>query len=298
MLHGQEKLGRDSADSSRQTDLRVRRIILIEGTANLFVLVAKLAVGLTTGSLAVLGDAIHSLTDVINNAIAWFIVRLSGQPADREHPYGHRKFETLAVFGLATLLTVLALELALQAIKREAAEVSADAWTLGIMLGVLAVNVVIASWQRYWASQLRSDILLADANHTFADVLTTVVVIAGWQLSTRGYPWLDTACALGVAVLVMYLAYGLFRRALPILVDQFAIEPEALRKLVEGVGGVRSVDRIRSRWLGHDPAIDMTISVDPKLPTIKSHEIADTIEKVLWERFQVQDVTIHIEPRG
>ncbi len=283
---------------STKRDRKVQRIILVEGAANLLVLIGKLIVGISTGSLAVLGDAVHSLTDVTNNLIAWGVIKLSSQPADREHPYGHRKFETLAVFGLATLLAVLALELALHAIRRDKPEVGEDAWALGVMLGVLAVNVVIASWQRHWARRLRSDILLADANHTFADVLTTVIVIVGWQLSARGYPWLDTVCALAVAVLVMYLAYGLFKRALPALVDQFAIQPETLVRIVKSVAGVLKVSRIRSRWVGSYPAIDMVISVDPNLSTIEAHEIADTIEKLLEERFQARDISIHIEPHG
>jgi len=283
---------------SVQRDRQVQRIILVEGAANVLVLIAKLVVGISTGSLAVLGDAVHSLTDITNNAVAWVVVRLSGQPADREHPYGHRKFETLAVFGLATLLTVLALELALHAIRREQVEVSEDVWALGIMLGVLAVNTIIASWQRYWARRLRSDILLADANHTFADVLTTIVVIGGWQLSARGYPWLDTVCALGVAAIVLYLAYGLFKRALPTLVDQFAVEPETLLGAVKGVAGVREVRRMRSRWVGTNPSIDMVISVDPNISTTEAHAIADLIERQLEEHFQARDISIHVEPDG
>lgn len=285
-------------NDSTKRDRQVQRIILVEGAANFIVLISKLIVGISTGSLAVLGDAVHSLTDVTNNIVAWAVIKLSSQPADREHPYGHRKFETLAVFGLATLLAVLALELALHAVRRDKPEVGENAWALGVMLGVLAVNVVIASWQRYWARRLRSDILLADANHTFADVLTTVVVIIGWQLSTKGYPWLDTVCALAVAVLVMYLAYGLFKRALPALVDQFAVEPETLARIVKGVTGVRKVNRVRSRWVGSHPAIDMIISVEPNLSTTEAHEIADIIEKLLEERFQARDISIHIEPHS
>lgn len=285
------------SDSAKR-DRQVQRVILVEGATNFIVLIGKLVVGISTGSLAVLGDAVHSLTDLTNNLVAWFVIRLSSQPADREHPYGHRKFETLAVFGLATLLAVLALELALQAIRRTQPEIGRDGWTLGIMLAVLAVNTVIASWQRYWARRLQSDILLADANHTFADVLTTVVVIGGWQLSARGYPWLDTACALAVAMLVMYLAYGLFKRALPALVDQYAVEPERLARAVKEVAGVRSVSRIRSRWLGAHPAIDMVISVAPNLSTTEAHEIADKIERLLEERFQTRDISIHIEPQS
>jgi len=280
-----------------ERDRQVQRIIIIEGAANLLVLIGKLTVGISTGSLAVLGDAVHSLTDLINNVIAWAVIKMSSQPADREHPYGHRKFETLAVFGLATLLAVLAVELALHAIRRGEAKVGEDMWALGVMVGVLAVNVSIASWQRYWARRLQSDILLADANHTFADVLTTVVVIGGWQLSTRGHPWLDTICALAVAVLVLYLAFGLFKRALPALLDQVAVEPERVVRTVEGIEGVREVSRVRSRWLGSHPAIDMVISVDPSLPTMEAHKIADRIEKLLKERFQARDISIHIEPQ-
>jgi len=285
-------------DVITKRDRQVQRIILIEGAANILVLVGKLVVGISTGSLAVLGDAIHSVTDIANNVVAWFVIRLSSRPADREHPYGHRKFETLAVFGLATLLAVLAFELALHAIRRDEAEIREDAWAMAVMLGVLTVNVGIASWQRNWAKRLQSDILLADANHTFADVLTTVVVIGGWQLAVRGYPWLDTVTALAVAALVLYLAYGLFKRALPALVDQFAVEPEILVRMIKKVAGVRSVNSIRSRWIGSHPAIDMVISVDPNLSTNEAHAIADAIEKLLQDRFQARDISIHVEPHS
>jgi cation diffusion facilitator family transporter len=271
-------------------------MILLEGAANLAVLLVKVTVGLSTGSLAVLGDAIHSLTDVVNNGVAWVVLRLSTRPADREHPYGHRKFETLAVFGLATLLVVLAFELALHALRREPEPVLRDALTLGLMLGVLAVNITVATWQRYWAKRLESDILLADANHTFADVLTTIVVIGGWQLSAMGYAWLDTACALGVSGLVLYLAYGLFKRAFPVLVDEYAVAPEKLKAAALSVPGVRAVRRVRSRAVGKTRMVDMVLTVDAALSTAAAHDIADRVERLLEERHQVSDTSIHIEP--
>ena len=97
-------MGHDKLDPER--DRQVRRVIVIEGLANVAVLALKLVVGVSTGSLAVLGDALHSLSDVANNAVAWFVVRISSQPPDRDHPYGHRKFETLAVFVLIAASTV------------------------------------------------------------------------------------------------------------------------------------------------------------------------------------------------
>jgi len=260
------------------------------------VLVAKAIVGFSTGSLAVLGDAIHSLTDVMNNVVAWIVMRLSSAPADREHPYGHRKFETLAVFGLAAILVALAFELALQAIRREPTEIVSGSWEIALMLAVLGVNIGLASWERFWARRLDSQILLADASHTFADVLTTVVVIGGWQLSAMGYLWLDRICAMGVAGLVFYLAFNLFRTAIPVLVDESAIDPDILVDAARDIEGVKDVVRVRSRWMGSEPAVDMIVTVDPHLTTLAAHAIADSVEEVLERRFDIQDVSIHIEP--
>lgn len=277
-------------------DSRVERVILVEGVANAAVLSMKLVVASATGSLAVLGDALHSLTDVANNAIAWAVMRISSRPSDREHPYGHRKFETLAVFVLATLLVVLAFELAVHALQRDPEPVLTGGWPLALMLVTLCVNVLLAWWERRWAVRLDSDILRADAHHTFADVLTTTVVIVGWQLSASGYPWLDSACAVMVAALVLYLAFTLFRRAVPILVDGVAIEPERLASAIAAVDGVKRVYNLRSRWIGAVASADMTIAVDETLSTQDSHRIADDVERVLQEKFKAVDVHIHVEP--
>ena len=279
-----------------QRDRQVRRVIVIEGLANVAVLSLKLVVGVATGSFAVLGDAIHSLGDVANNAVAWFVVRVSARPPDRDHPYGHRKFETLAVFVLATLLTVLGIELALGAMRREAQPTAGDTWALPLMLVVLLVNVSLALWEGAWARRLKSDILGADARHTLADVLTTVVVIVGWQVSARGYPWIDTLCALAVAIFVLGLAFGLFRRAIPVLVDRIAVDPEAVAAAVKAVPGVRRVKDVRSRSTGSSAAIDMVVTVDANASTGDAHAIADAIEDQLNARFSIEDVTIHVEP--
>jgi cation diffusion facilitator family transporter len=281
---------------SIQRDKRVRRVILIEGSANLLVLILKTIVGLSTGSMAILADAIHSLTDLTNNVIAWFVIHFSSLPADREHPYGHRKFETLAVFVLASILVVLAFELVLNAIRREETEVATSGIELTIMLGVLVINILITIWQHRWAKRLDSDILRADATHTFADVLITSVVIGGWQLSAMGYAWVDRLCAIGVALLVFYLAYNLFRRAVPVLIDQYAIDPQDLSNIIRNVNGVKDVYRIRSRWIGKTCAIELVISVDPALSTEESHDIADKIESIIEKRFDTSDISIHVEP--
>ena len=277
-------------------DQQVRRVILIEGLANLLVLIAKTIVGLSTGSMGILADAIHSLTDLTNNIIAWIVIHFSSLPADREHPYGHRKLETLAVFILASILVVLAFELAFNAINKDYTEVVSSDLELLIMLCVLMVNIAVTTWEHIRAKQLDSDILHADATHTFADVLITSTVIAGWQLSAIGYAWVDRLCALGVAFLIFYLAYNLFRRAVPVLIDEYAIDPVELSNIIKSVSGVKKAYKIRSRWIGTTRAIDLVISVDSTLSTEESHAIADTIESLIEKHFGATDISIHVEP--
>jgi cation diffusion facilitator family transporter len=282
--------------STPERDRQVRRVLYLEGASDLAVLLAKIVVGLSTSSLTILGDAVHSLTDLSNNVVALVIMRLACAPPDREHPYGHRKFETLAVFVLATLLTVFAFELALRAVERGERTVVRHSWGLAVMLGVLAVNIGMALWEGYRARQLDSDILRADARHTLSDVLVTILVILGWQLAALGYLWLDTAFALGVAAIILWLAYGLFKRAVPVLVDRIAAEPELLAEAVHAVPGVRTVNRIRSRWVGSVPAVDVVVTVAAGLSTIEAHTIADAVETVLHRRFAIEDITVHVEP--
>ena len=279
-----------------ERDQKIQQLIVIEGSANVLVLIAKMFVGLSTGSLAIIADAIHSLTDVANNIVAWIVIRLSAMPADREHPYGHRKFETIAVFALATLLAVLAIEIAKSAFSTESTDIVSGKLELTVMVIVLIINVCVAAWQRYWARKLKSSILMADAAHTFADVLTTIIVILGWQLSSYGFVIIDRLCALGVAGLVFYLAYRLFKTAFPVLVDEYAIDPEDIRESVLKIDGVKEVGRIRSRWVGSDIALDIVVSVDAELTTEASHHIADKIESMIEDEFSVADALIHIEP--
>ncbi len=279
-----------------EKDRKVQFIIVVEGLYNILVLVLKLVVSLATNSLAIMADAIHSLTDVLNNVVIWLVMRVAGKPADKDHPYGHRKFETMAVFGLASLLVVLAVQLVLSAFSGEPREITSEPWGLVLMVLVLGLNFSVSMWERYWAKKLDSNILLADSQHTLVDAITTITVIIGWQLSAMGYVWLDQLCAVGVAGLVLYFAFGLYQKVVPILVDGFAIDPDTLHRAVRGVAGVREVRQVRSRWIGDVKAVDLIIAVDNDLSITASHDIAHAVEDMLVDRFQVADASIHVEP--
>lgn len=275
----------------------IRRVLIIEGTGNLLVALAKFVVGLMTGSLALVSDALHSTTDLANNVLAWFAMRVAEAPPDADHPYGHAKFETLSIFVLGTLMSVLAVEVLLGVVRRgEPGEIGSSALALGTVLITLGVQTALALWQWRQATRFDSEILRADAMHTFSDTATTAVTILGWQLAAHGFAWLDSALALVVAGLVLVMAYRLFRRAVPILVDGAAVHPDELRAAVLDVPGVREVGRARSRWDGTRRVADVTVRVDPRLDAVAAHAVADAVERRLERHFEIADAVVHVEP--
>jgi cation diffusion facilitator family transporter len=281
-----------------QRSRAIRRVLVIEGAGNLLTSLAKLSAGLMTGSYALVSEALHSTTDLANNVLAWFAMRIAEQPPDEDHPYGHAKFETLSIFVLGTLLSVLAVEILLGVVWRGGPEeINTSPLALGVMLGALVLQVALVAWQMRAAKRLDSDILRADAAHTISDSATTVATIVGWQLAARGFAWLDSVIAVAVAGFVLVLAYRLFRRAVPILVDGAAVLPEELRAAALEVPGVEEVGRARSRWEGRRRVADITVRVDPRLDAVRSHAVADAVEKQLEGELGIADAVVHVEPK-
>jgi cation diffusion facilitator family transporter len=276
--------------------MHVRKVLLIEGSVNALITVSKMTVGLMTGSAAVIADAVHSLTDLANNLFAWLAVKIAESPADSSHPYGHQKFEQLAVFALASLLTIVAFEVIVNAVERFGQPVEQSMLGLVILISSLLINIGLTLWEGHWAKRLDSEILHADATHTLSDVLTSAVVIIGWQLAARGYYWIDTVFALIVSGIIFYLAFKLFQRAIPVLVDQSRYPPEELKAAVNDIPAVITVGNIRSRDTGKGQVADVTVTVSASLSTLESHQIADKVESVLADKFDIQDVVVHIEP--
>lgn len=276
--------------------MQVRTVIITEGLADLVMMMTKLAVGISTNSAAIIGDALHSLTDMSNNIIALIALRISEKPSDADHHYGHRKYEQLAVFALAVMLAVVAVELVINAFSHYGQTVSHSNLGLVIMILTLAINVGLTVWQHYWAKRLDSDLLHADAKHTLSDVMTTLAVIAGWQLAARGYAFFDTVVALLVAAIIFYMAIRLFLGAIPILVDHSLYNPDDMQQVVLAVDQVKAVQQVRARTVREGGSADVVVSVDANLSTAKAHKVTEAIERALHEQFGLDDVVVHVEP--
>lgn len=276
--------------------MNVKKVLVIEGCVNLLIMLLKLLVGIATNSTAILADAFHSLTDMANNIIAWFAVKKSEQSADDDHQYGHQKFVPLAVFFLATLLCVVALEVIIEALRRFGQPVQQSEIGIAILVSVLIVNIVLSVWQSYWAKTLNSNLLRADASHTFSDVLTSIAVIVGWQLAVLGWYWLDTVFAIIIAVIIFVLAYKLFVQSIPILVDKSVLDQALIAKRIAQLAQVKRVKMVRTRNDGEQYFADLTITVNASLGLPDSHNLADQIESLLQDEFEISDTVVHIEP--
>jgi len=277
----------------------VRRVLVGLFFANLAVVIAKLLVGLAARSLAVLGDALHSSVDAVNNVLALIVVRVAARAPDEEHPYGHGKFETLGALALVGFLSITCFELARGAIEHLAGAHAPPAVSdlqLIILVAGLGVNGTVAWYERRRGEALRSELLVADAAHTRSDVYISVGVIAGLLLARRGLWWADPAIALVIALLIVRVAYQITQRSVPILVDERAVPKDAIRNAAEGVSGVQRAYDIRSRGGSQVRYAEVTIAVDSNANVASAHAIADAVEQRLKRDLELNEVTVHIEP--
>ena len=277
----------------------VRRVLLGLLAANLVVVGAKLAVGIASQSLAVFGGALDSSVDALNNVLALIVVRVAAKAPDEDHPYGHGKFETLGALAIVGFLSITCFELirgAVNELLQGAHPVGVTDSQLAVLVLTLGVNVVIAWYENRRGRELRSELLIADAAHTRADVLITVGVLAGVLFARQGWWWIDPVVAIAVALVIVQVAYRILVRTVPVLVDQRALPTGEIRQTAETVPGVKSAYGIRSRGPSDLRYAEVTIAVDPKADVAAAHAIADQVEERLKQDLQLHEVTVHVEP--
>ena len=293
--------GVSSLKARGDTRVAVQRVLLVALAVNVSVSLLKLVLGLLTGSLAVLADAMHSATDGLSSLMGLITNNLSDPNPDRDHPYGHDKYEALGALAIAGFILVTALEILRTAIERIAGglrPLRLDGQDLLLLLIVLGCNLLLAGYERSEGKRLGSPLLLADAKHTTSDIWTTVVVLVGLAGAVwLDQSWLDVALAIPLCLLLGRACWQVLRSNLPWLVDQIAIAPEAIHEVAMGVPGVLNVHDIASRGvLGQRVFIELHMVVDANdLPT--AHRITELVEEHLEQRFGPVRCTIHLEPR-
>ncbi|AFZ44210.1 cation diffusion facilitator family transporter [Halothece sp. PCC 7418] len=294
--------------TTTETDNRpqVRRVLILTLILNLFVMGLKLVVGFFTGSLSIKADALHSFTDSANNVLGLVSNQFASPQPDREHPYGHQKYEALGALGIAAFLGITCFEIIQRIVQRlweGAAVIQLSSWELWLLIIVLGVNIFVAFYERHLGHKLDSPILIADSYHTMGDIWITLVVILGlvgmWQAQIWEIPqlrWLDVILALPVALLVLKSGWKVLRENLPWLVDEIAIPPEVIYRIALQVPGVLNCHEIASRGVvGRQVFIEMHMVVDSD-DVETAHDITEAVEQRLEEYFSPARILIHIEP--
>lgn len=287
-----------TGDSNRVRS--VKRVLVGVLGLNVLVALAKLGYGLLTGSVAMTADGFHSMFDGTSNVVGLVGMSLASRPADDDHPYGHGKYETFASLAIAMMLVFAAWRVGSSAIERlisPGAPARVDALSFVIMLGTLAVNVGVTTYERRAGKRLGSEILVADASHTASDVMVSIGVIVGLAAVKLGFPQADPIIALMVAGFILVAGWRVLRSAQATLSDSRRIAPAVIREVAISVPGVLGCHHVRTRGPASEVYVDLHIQVDPGVPVAAGHATAELVEKTICDRFaEVRDVIVHLEP--
>ena len=281
----------------------IRRVSAVGIGGNILLSAFKLFAGIAGRSGAMVSDAVHSLSDVFATVIALIGTRMAQKGADREHPYGHERFESAAslLLGGILLLTGLGIGKAgLTLLLRG----GAGAGTPGVIALAAAIVSIVSKEAMFWytrrcARRLNSAAFLADAWHHRSDALSSVGSLLGIAGAMLGYPLLDPLASVVICLFILKVAADILKDALSKLLDT-ACGEEQERQLVDYITaqeGVAALDTFRSRMFGSRVYLDVELQVDGDLPLREAHAVAQRIHDQVERAFpEVKHIMIHLNP--
>ena len=288
-------------DKQQFASKQLRLVTYLSIVANVFLISGKFIVGLMAGSLSLLADAIHSVSDMFTDIAVLLGLYFGSKEPDLEHPYGHGKLETLAAIVIALGL----LGVGLGMIYYAALDIAKDNVThprnlvLAAAVSAIAVKEVVYRVTKAVAMKYHCPAALANAWHDRADALSSVAVVAGVVAQKFGFSHGDQVAAIGIGVMVMIVATKLIRDCLGELIEKAVDEAtlKQIKDIIKANGQIRQYHRLRTRTIGRQVSLDVHILVDPHLHIAAAHKIADSLEKNLNEQIpRPVNITIHVEP--
>lgn len=291
----------DSALSGDRTRV-IKRVTIVGAVANALLSVLKIIFGIIGNSQSLLADGVHSLSDLLSDAMVYFAAHHSQQEPDEQHPYGHGRFETAATLGLALLLILVALGLIWDAVQRLFAPETLLIPGV-IALYVAGLSVLVKEWLYHYtrraAVRIRSDMMKANAWHHRSDAISSIVVLVGVAGTMAGLQYLDAIAAVVVGVMIARIGWDLGWGSVKELVDTGldADRIAAIRDTILSVGGVRDIHMLRTRRIGGAASADVHVLVEPRISVSEGHMISLMVEQGLKRRIEeIEDVTVHIDP--
>jgi cation diffusion facilitator family transporter len=278
----------------------VARVLIRVLVLNLAVALAKIGFGYASGAISILSDGFHSLTDSASNAVGLVGVRAAGRPPDADHPYGHRKYETVAAAAVTIFLVLIIVEVlrnAFNHLSGRAAPVEISIASFVVMAVTVVINLIVIAYESREAKRLASEMLLADATQTRGDVWTSLTVIAALVGARLGIPILDPLAAIFVAGFIGYAGFQIARATTGILSDRIVIADSDLEHVVMSVPGVIGCHRIRTRGSSDHVFLDLHVWLPADMPLTEAHDLSHVVKDRLMAKYpQIADAVIHIEP--
>jgi len=289
------------SDHSIITDYpsQVRYVLIATLILNVLVALAKAVYGFMTNSVAMVSDGFHSFFDGTSNVIGIIGIWIASHPPDEDHPYGHKKYETLFTIIIAVMLFTTCFEILKKVYQsfHEDHTTQVTQVSFLIMIITTGVNIFVMLYEKSKGEQLGSEFLIADAKHTKSDILVSLTVIASLVFSRLGYPYADVIVGLIITFFIARIGYEILKDASTVLVDTVCLNTRAVESLVNSLDGVRGCHDIRTRGSANAIYLDLHVLVDRNLSTEKSHGIADSIEETIKREFpSVVDIVVHVEP--
>ncbi len=277
------------------------QVALTSIAASAVLTVAKGAVGIATGSLAILSEAGHSLIDLGATVMTYIAVRISGKPADEEHHYGHGKIESISALAETALLFLLSGVVIWEAVKRltehEQHAVIANAWAFGVIAVSIAVDFFRSRALSHTAKQTQSQALEADALHFSSDLWASLAVLIGLGGVRLGLWWADSSAALLVAILICIAGWRLGRRTIDILTDTAPVGAAAqITALAARVPGVVRVEQVRARTVGEKTFIDLAVAVSRTMPLDRVSALKDAVAAAIRQQMPGAEATVITDP--
>jgi cation diffusion facilitator family transporter len=287
-------------DSVQSRYSGISRVLVRVFVLNLGVALAKIGFGYFSGAVSVLSDGFHSLIDASSNVVGLIGIRAASQPPDEDHPYGHRKYETVASGAFVGFTALVMLEVLRNAFNHLIGKSPAHDITLAsfvVMLATVAVNLVVIWYESSAAKRLSSEMLTADAMQTRADVWSSLTVIAALAGSRFGWPILDPLAALVVAVFIGYGGWQIFHATTGILSDRVVMLDKDVEHVVLSVPGVLGCHHIRTRGSEDHVFLDLHVWMAADMRLDEAHHISHVVKDKLMTRYpKIADAIIHIEP--
>ncbi len=293
-------MDRTSPQQIRAGDEKIRaaRLSII---SNGLLTALKLAVGLFSGSVSVVSEAAHSATDLVASIIAYFSVRVADQPADKEHPYGHGKIESVSGLAEALLIVAAAGWIIYEAVTKLLSRQHKPSVDLGMVVMLLSVivNTLVARYLGRVARETDSLALEADAKHLSTDVYTSVGVLLGLAVvRITGWSAADPIMALAVALLIIHAGWSLARSAWAPLVDTQLPEEEIqiVRDILEADANVLGYHKLRTRKSGSHRHVDAHIQLEDEMSLLEAHDVTEKLEDDIRAELPNTEITLHTEP--